>query len=456
MKKIIFFLTIFTFINNCSFDNKTGIWKEENKISKITLKKNDNLKPVFEKNQTIEKEVVNSSNIDITISKPLKNKNWLQQNLINNNNIPNLFYTDRKLLINRSSKLSKFSDELSVFKILNNNILIKDNNVVFYDHKGSIFLYSLKTKKKILNYNFYKTEYKNYNKEIALVIENDIIYAADNIGYMYAINVKKKQIVWAKNFGIPFRSNIKIVEDQIILANQDNIIYSINKFNGVINWQFATSLQFLKSNFRSSIITEYVNNSILFLNTNGELYSFDYKNQRINWVLNFKSSLLTLETQVFEGAPLITDDNNIITTDGKNTFNIDAISGASTWKHPIPLKIKPIINNGNIFLVSKNNYLMCLNLIDGSIKWSRNIKNQVTNTDIKKLNSKVGLVKSLILANSKILLFSDNGYLLSFDYKNGDLIEVNKILKKGLGSTPALSEGTIYVFDKKYKLYSLE
>ena len=101
MKKIIFFLTIFTFINNCSFDNKTGIWKEENKISKITLKKNDNLKPVFEKNQTIEKEVVNSSNIDITISKPLKNKNWLQQNLINNNNIPNLFYTDRKLLINR-------------------------------------------------------------------------------------------------------------------------------------------------------------------------------------------------------------------------------------------------------------------------------------------------------------------------------------------------------------------
>ena len=190
MKKIIFFLTIFTFINNCSFDNKTGIWKEENKISKITLKKNDNLKPVFEKNQTIEKEVVNSSNIDITISKPLKNKNWLQQNLINNNNIPNLFYTDRKLLINRSSKLSKFSDELSVFKILNNNILIKDNNVVFYDHKGSIFLYSLKTKKKILNYNFYKTEYKNYNKEIALVIENDIIYAADNIGYMYAIDVK--------------------------------------------------------------------------------------------------------------------------------------------------------------------------------------------------------------------------------------------------------------------------
>ena len=456
MKKIFFFLTIFTFANNCSFDNKTGIWKEENKISKNIQNKNDNLKPVFERDQTIEKEVINSDNIDITISKPLKNKNWLQQNLINNNNIPNLFYTDRKLLINKSSKLSKFSDDLSVFKILNNNILIKDNNVVFYDHKGSIFLYSLKTKKKILNYNFYKKEYKKYNKEISLVIDNEIIYAADNIGYMYAIDVKKKQIVWAKNYGVPFRSNIKIVEGQIILANQDNIIYSINKSNGVINWQFATSPQFLKSNFISSIISDYSNNVILFLNTNGELYSFDYVKKKINWVLNFKSSLLTLETQLFSGVPLVSKDNNIITSDGTNLMNIEITSGGKIWDKPIAPKLMPIINNDNIFLVTKNDYLMCLKLSDGTIKWSRNIVNQLINTGIKKINSKSGPIKSSMLANDKILLFSDSGYLLGFDYKNGDLLEVSKILKKGLGSAPVFSDGKMYIFDKKYKLHSIE
>ena len=317
MEKIFFFLTILIIFNNCSFDNKTGIWKEENKISKKIITK-ENFKTVFQQNKAIESEVLSTGINDITISKPLKNKNWLQQALINNNSIPNLFYTDKKILISKSSKLSKFSDESSIFKILNDNILIKDNNVIFYDHKGSIFIYSLESKDKILNYNFYKKEYKNYNKELILVVDREIIYVADNIGYMFAIDVKKKQIIWAKNFGIPFRSNIKIIDNQIILANQDNIIYSINKNNGNINWQFATSLQFLKSNFKSSIITDYTNNVILFLNTNGELYSFDYKNKKINWVLNFKSSLLSAETQVFQGVPLVSNGNDIIPTDGLN------------------------------------------------------------------------------------------------------------------------------------------
>ena len=456
MKKIIFFFIILIFSNNCSFDNKTGIWKEEDNIIKKVKKNNSNFKTVFTKNKAIQKEILNNGNIEVKVLKPLRNKNWLQQDLINNNNVPNLFYIDKKILISKSSKLSKFLDESPVYKILNNNILIKDNNVVFYDHKGSIFLYSLETKKKILNYNFYKKEYKKYNKEISLVIDNEIIYVADNIGYMYAIDVKKKQIVWAKNYGVPFRSNMKVIENQIVLANQDNIIYSINKFDGVINWQFATSPQFLKSNFISSIISDYSNNVILFLNTNGELYSFDYVKKNISWVLNFKSSLLTLETQLFSGVPLVSKDNNIITSDGTNLMNIEITSGGKIWDKPIAPKLMPIINNDNIFLVTKNDYLMCLKLSDGTIKWSRNIVNQLTNTGIKKINSKSGPIKSSMLANNKILLFSDSGYLLGFDYKNGDLLEVSKILKKGLGSAPVFSDGKMYIFDKKYKLHSIE
>ena len=34
--KIFYALIILIILNNCSFDNKTGIWKNENKISKET------------------------------------------------------------------------------------------------------------------------------------------------------------------------------------------------------------------------------------------------------------------------------------------------------------------------------------------------------------------------------------------------------------------------------------
>ena len=35
------------------------------------------------------------------------------------------------------------------------------------------------------------------------------IYIADNLGYLYSIDYKNQKLLWAKNYGIPFRSNLK-------------------------------------------------------------------------------------------------------------------------------------------------------------------------------------------------------------------------------------------------------
>ena len=63
----------------------------------------------------------------------------------------------------------------------------------------------------------------------------------------------------------------------------------------------------------------------------------------------------------------------------------------------------------------------------------------------------IGDIRNLSIANDEILLFSSNGYLLSFNHNNGDLKTVNKI-SKGLGSKPIFVEGNLYFFDESYRL----
>ena len=58
-----------------------------------------------------------------------------------------------------------------------------------------------------------------------MVIQNDIIYVSDNLGYLYALDFNSNIILWAKNYKIPFRSNIKIIENKIVTANQNNILF---------------------------------------------------------------------------------------------------------------------------------------------------------------------------------------------------------------------------------------
>ena len=109
----------------------------------------------------------------------------------------------------------------------------------FSDSKGNIGVFSLNENKLIFKYNFYKKKFKKFKKEIKLIVKENIIIAVDNFGYIYSIDYKKNKIIWAKNFLIPFRSNLKIIDDTLFDTNviNNHILKDIDddKFNLKLN-----------------------------------------------------------------------------------------------------------------------------------------------------------------------------------------------------------------------------
>ena len=35
-----------------------------------------------------------------------------------------------------------------------------------------------------------------------MIVENNVVYVSDNLGYLYAYNYNKQKILWAKNYKI--------------------------------------------------------------------------------------------------------------------------------------------------------------------------------------------------------------------------------------------------------------
>ena len=105
------------------------------------------------------------------------------------------------------------------------------NNIIFSDNRGTIFNINqdgeINWKK-----NIYKNIYKKINKSLVFSIYQNNIYIADNIGFIYSIDLGNGKLVWIKNHGIPIKSNIKIYKDKIFLINQDNRILCFNTKNG--------------------------------------------------------------------------------------------------------------------------------------------------------------------------------------------------------------------------------
>ena len=377
MKRLLL-IFIAILVTSCSFDNKTGIWKDasntvaDNKDSKTIEVSNSNTRyeKIFNQTEIFNEEKENLTLTNIKNDNPVKVTNWLEQYAISTNNISNFSYNGKKTLLSKSSKLSKFSSSKSNSK---KNFVFYKGNLISYDHKGTIYIYSLNLKKKIFEYNFYKKKFKSFKKEIYLVVNKNILYVADNLGYLYAINLDDKFIIWAKNYGIPFRSNLKFSNNQVFLANQDNVIYSINANTGEKNWQFTTSLTFLKSDFKNNFALDIINDKLFFINTSGELYSINYLNRQIDWVLNFKNSSLAGETELFLGHPIVIKNNNIIISPGRAVLSFDSQTGLKNWNFPVETVFKPIVTSNYTYIVSKNDLLICLDNTSGNVVWSKNI-----------------------------------------------------------------------------------
>jgi outer membrane protein assembly factor BamB len=435
------FLVILFFLTSCSFDNKTGIWKND---GNITTKDND-LFSEFKKISSSENIFYSKINLEknyrFKILAPINNQQWRDPFYGKNNNFPNFIYKNLNEIYFKSSKITKHE--------INKQILYEDNNLIVSDQKGNIIAFSVKENEIISKLNFYKKKYKKIKKKLNITVENNIIYISDSLGFLYAYNYKINKILWAKNYKIPFRSNVKIVKDKIIASNQNNDLIFFDKKNGDIIENFPTEETALKNQFRNNL-SIHRDETLFFLNSYGSLYSFDIKNLKLNWFINLNPSVELNPGTLFFGSQIVLNEKYIVISTTKGVYIIDIFTGNIINKKKISLLIKPIIHNDYVFLITTNNLLVAISLINNKILYSYDINDKIAQYfKINKKKNEVN-VKSLMLLNDNIVVFLKNSYLLIFE-NSGNLKDVRKLPRK-INSYPILIDKNIMYLDTNNKL----
>ena len=252
--KSIFILLILTILNSCSFDKKSGIWKDENAVpkSKKIFKDFDRLSTL---NEPHKKDIPIKDGFNFKISAAQNNFKWTDELYQENNNLENFTYTDKNKIIFKSKKLSRSA--------LNKKFLYKDNLIFLSDIKGNIILYSINEDRLIKKINFYKKKYKNINKKINFIFENHTLYVTDNIGFMYAYNIKENKYLWAKKNKVPFRSNLKLSKNKLLTSDQNNNFYFFDKKTGKLLKMIPTEETIVNNLFINNL--SKTENNIFFL-----------------------------------------------------------------------------------------------------------------------------------------------------------------------------------------------
>ena len=442
-KKFLFFFLILILLANCSFDTKTGIWTGEKTVKKrvADLKKEQirqqNIKKIYSigNEYTIEKDLTSK----IILSKPKKNSSWPTPNLNEQNFLGNIYLsgTDNKFL---KKKIGKNKFNLSKTTA---SPLIYKGSILLSDNKGTVFnideFGKLNWKK-----NIYRKIYKKIYKNLTFSIYKNNIYIADNIGFIYKINFTNGEVVWIKNHGIPFRSNIKIFKDKIFLINQDNRLLCLNVEKGSLVWDVRSVSSFIKSqSFLSLAISK--NEDLVILNSSGDLVKIKSDNGKIYWTLSALGSFFAHDTDFFRSSNVVLVDNDIIFSTSTTTFSFNLITGQYNWESEIGSINTPIIDGNNIFLVTVNGYFVNLNRKNGKVIWSTNI------LKILKKKKQFTKIAGYILGSNKVYAVTQNGYLIICSANSGQ-VESFKKIGDTINSNPIISNGSLYVLAENSKI----
>ena len=446
-KKNLIYLLIFILLTNCSFDNITGIWtgdkKEKKRISELEKeqKKIIDITKIYSSDNSYSKEIPLDQNI--SLSKPKKNLSWEMSSLNHQNFLGNIYLSgiDNTFL---KKKIGK--NKFSVSKIMASP-LVYENNIIFSDNTGSIF--NIDDSGNIIwKKNIYKKIYKKIYKNLNFSIYQNNIYVVDNIGFIYSISLNNGKLVWIKNHGIPFKSNIKIFDNKIFLINQDNRLLCLNTKDGSKIWDIRSVSSFIKSeNFLSLAVTKQ--GDVIVINSSGDLLKAKGSNGNIYWSLNTSSSILTDATDFFKSSEVVINNEDIVFSAGSSIFSYHSKDGTMNWEQKLSSIGAPIIDGKNIFFVTENGYFVIMTKDTGKIISSNNI------LKILKRKKQATKITGFIMGSGKIYSVTLNGYLIVSSAISGKA-EFFRNIGDPIVADPIINNGKLYILTKNSRIFGLQ
>ena len=323
------------------------------------------------------------------------------------------------------------------------SLLAFDNNIIFSDDRGTIFNV---TKKGKINWkkNIYKKVYKRIHKSLVFSISQNNIYIADNIGFIYSIDLVDGNVLWIKNYSIPIKSNMKIFNNKIFLIDQENKILCFNTKDGSIIWDFLSISSFIKSQNLLSLAVS--NDGYLFaITSSADVYKIKADTGQIIWSRNSAESLYADSTDFFSSSEIVLNDDDVIFSSSFTMYSYDSNTGVTNWKNDVNSVATPIVDGDNIFIVTENGYFVILNKNSGKIDSSVNILKV-----LKKKKQKTKIT-GFILGSGKIYSVTSNGFLIVSSANTGKVEYTKKIGEQNM-SPLIINNGELYILMKNSKI----
>ena len=353
MIKILYLFLFLISISGCSFNKNSKFWTN----TEIVKNNNEKIiyKEIFPEEEALKKEF--NSSLRISLQSKTNNHTSIN-NYLNNNSQLNFDGDLRKTSRFKFSKIKNFHQYQP-------EIAFHNDNIIFFDSKGSILKFNNKSEL-LWKKNYYSKSEKKLKPILQLVNNEKNIVVADNIAKYYMLDVETGNLIWSKNNLAPFNSQIKIYKDYFFVIDYSNTLRCFSLKDGNELWNIKTENSLIRSQKKLSMVI--VNEIIYFNNSIGDISAVDLNKGELIWQLPTQSSLIYESAFSLQTSDIITDENSLFFSNNNNQFfSIDIKTGSFNWENRINSYLRSTIVDNYLFSISLEGYLIITDKNTGNI-----------------------------------------------------------------------------------------
>jgi outer membrane protein assembly factor BamB len=284
-----------------------------------------------------------------------------------------------------------------------------------------------------------------------LAVAGDRLIVSSGYGYIVALSTADGQELWKRTTESPVSGSPAILGGRAYVTTTNNELYALNVETGDVSWTdqaIAESARILAS--PSPAVSDEI---LVAPYSSGELIAYIPANGRRLWTdtLTTVGRFTPLSAiNDISGRPAIREGIVYAASHSGVLAAIDSRTGARLWNILFGSRLGPVINGEHLFIIGTGGQLACINRVDGSVVWVRDLKEY---RNEKKKQDRIVWTGPLIASN-RLVVVSSEGEMLGLSPQTG---ETDVSLKLGAGAyiEPVAAGGRIFVLTDKGQLIAV-
>ncbi len=401
---------------------------------------------VLELQKTLKVDAPLKENESIAIPQAWQNPAWPQAGGLPNHSMQNLSFSadvPKEVWSAKAGRGSK--DSLP----LNAQPVVAEGMVFTLDTKATLRAFNADNGKEIWSKDVSSREEKEDVITGGVAYAHSTLFVTNGYDEVLAISPRDGNILWRKSLPAPSRAAPSILSGRIYISTIDSRLIALNAKDGSGLWEYRGVGE--TTGLLGAASPAVNQNTVIGVFSSGEVTAFRVENGSVAWSDNlssmnsFSGGLQSISD--ITAMPVMSQGLVITMSYGGKIAAIDERTGNRVWQRDIGGTKTPWATANALYVLSTDNQLIGINIINGSIFWITEL------AQFEDEKRKKGSVQwsTPIMAGERLILAGSHGYMIEVNPHNGEMIRKTRTKTK-IRLAPAIANNMLYMLAENGRL----